>query len=55
MENLMVFENELFGKVRTITSNEGKPYFVAKDIAVVLGYKKARKSSVKTNGICGKK
>ena len=40
MENLMVFENEFFGKVRTITNNEGKPYFVAKDIAMVLGYKK---------------
>jgi prophage antirepressor-like protein len=40
MENLMVFENEIFGKVRTITNNENKVYFVAKDVAEVLGYKK---------------
>ena len=40
MESLMVFENEEFGKVRIVTDNEGKPYFVAKDVAVVLGYKK---------------
>ena len=40
MENLMVFENEFFGKVRTITNNEGKPYFVGKDVAEVFGYKK---------------
>lgn len=37
--NLMIFNNENFGEVRTLTINE-EPYFVAKDLAKILGYKK---------------
>ena len=32
-----IFENEEFGKVRTVEVN-GEPYFVARDIATILGY-----------------
>ena len=32
-----IFENEEFGKVRTVEVN-GEPYFVGKDIADTLGY-----------------
>jgi len=37
---LMVFENENFGKVRTLQHVEGEIYFVARDVSEVLGYKK---------------
>lgn len=37
MSNLMVFNNENFGQVRTLTI-ENKPYFVGKDVATILGY-----------------
>ena len=37
MSNLQIFENPEFGTVRTITV-EGKPYFVGKDVADILGY-----------------
>lgn len=36
--NLMVFENEEFGSIRTILIND-EPWFVGKDVADVLGYK----------------
>ena len=34
---IKIFENEEFGKVRTVDIN-GEPYFVARDIANKLGY-----------------
>lgn len=38
MNEIKIFENEQFGKVRTVTiSNE--PWFVGKDVADILGYK----------------
>lgn len=37
MNELQIFENEKFGKVRTL-SIESKPYFVGKDVATILGY-----------------
>lgn len=39
MNELKIFENDRFGKVRVINKN-GEPWFVAKDIAEVLGYTK---------------
>lgn len=39
MNNLMIFENSEFGKVRSVII-DGKPYFVGKDVAEVLGYAK---------------
>ena len=36
-----VFENPEFGTVRTATDDKGEPWFCAKDLCDVLGYKKA--------------
>ncbi len=33
-----IFKNEEFGEIRTVTI-DGEPWFVAKDIASILGYK----------------
>ena len=42
MENkLQIFSNEQFGSIRTIEI-DGKPYFVGKDVAEVLGYSNTR-------------
>lgn len=38
MNNLQIFKNQDFGEVRTVTIN-GEPYFVGKDVALILGYK----------------
>lgn len=37
MEEVKIFENEEFGSIRTVTI-DGKPYFVGKDVATILGY-----------------
>lgn len=39
MNELKIYENPEFGKVRTMEIN-GEPYFVAKDVAEILGYAK---------------
>ena len=41
--NLMIFDNEEFGLVRCIKIND-KPYAVANDVAVALGYARPRKA-----------
>lgn len=42
MENkIKIFENEEFGKIRTVIM-DGEPWFVGKDVAVILGYSKPR-------------
>lgn len=41
MNDIRIFENEEFGKVRTIFIN-GEPWLVGNDIAVCLGYAKPR-------------
>ena len=41
--NLMVFDSEEFGRVRTVVI-ENKEYFVAKDVALALGYKEPHKA-----------
>lgn len=43
MNELKVFENPEFGKVRTVEIN-GEPYFVGKDIAEILGYTNPQKA-----------
>ena len=43
MQELIVFNNDLFGDVRFIEV-EGKPYAVAKDIAKALGYSNPQKA-----------
>lgn len=40
MEHIIkIFENEEFGKVRTVIK-DGEPWLVGKDVAVILGYAK---------------
>ena len=39
MEELKIFENAEFGKVRVVEV-DGDPWFVARDIATALGYMK---------------
>ena len=41
MNRLKIFKNDSFGLVRTLEIN-GEPWFVGKDIAVVLGYSNTR-------------
>ena len=38
--NLMIFSKEEFGKIRTLIDNNDKIYFVARDVAEILGYEK---------------
>lgn len=37
MNDIQIFNNEQFGQVRVITK-DGEPWFVAKDVATILGY-----------------
>ncbi len=43
MNSLEVFKNEEFGEVRTITIDD-EPYFVGKDVALILGYTNPQKA-----------
>ena len=44
MENMIkIFESEEFGRVRTVIKN-GEPWFVGKDVAVILGYSDVNKA-----------
>ena len=43
MNELQIFNNPEFGEIRTIEI-EGKPYFVASDVAAALGYANTRKA-----------
>ena len=43
MNEIKIFENPTFGKVRTTELN-GEPYFVGKDVAEILGYKETAKA-----------
>lgn len=39
MNNLKIFENSIFGELRTITDEFGQPWFVGKDVAEALKYR----------------
>ena len=43
MNEVTIFENPEFGKVRTTLIN-GEPYFVGKDVTAILGYSNNRKA-----------
>ena len=43
MNNLTVFNNENFGEVRVVTI-ENEPWFVGKDVAIILGYSNPQKA-----------
>ena len=47
MNKLKIFENNEFGKVRTVLVND-EPFFVGKDVAEILGYQNGSKA-VKTH------
>lgn len=40
MNELQIFNNEEFGKIRTVTI-DNEPWFVGKDVATSLGYERA--------------
>ena len=40
---IQIFKNKQFGEVR-VTEIDGKPYFVGKDIATILGYADTKKA-----------
>lgn len=42
MNELKIFNNEEFGKIRTVTI-DNEPWFVGKDVATALGYERADK------------
>ena len=46
MNELQIFNNEEFGEIRTVTK-DGEPWFVAKDVAVALGYSNPRDAVLK--------
>lgn len=41
VNELQIFNNEEFGKIRTVTINN-EPWFVSKDVATALGYSNSR-------------
>ena len=43
MNELQIFENAEFGKIRTVTI-DGEPWLVGKDVADILGYSNTRKA-----------
>lgn len=45
MNELQIFNSEEFGEIRTVEIN-GKPYFVASDVANALGYSNPRKAII---------
>ena len=45
MNNLQIFENPEFGKVRSVNVN-GEPWLVGKDVAEALGYSNSRKALI---------
>ena len=38
MDDIQVFQNDQFGKIRAMRGKDGEPWFVAKDVATILGY-----------------
>lgn len=45
MNELQIFNSEEFGEIRTVEI-DGKPYFVANDVARALGYKLKEKGII---------
>ena len=41
MSNILKFKHEMFGEIRTMTDEQGEPWFLGKDVAKALGYKNA--------------
>lgn len=47
MNELKIFDNEEFGEIRTVVI-DGEPWFVGRDVAIALGYKKPE-GAIRTN------
>ena len=46
MNELQIFENAMFGKIRTVVINN-EPWFIGKDVATALGYTNPRDALAK--------
>jgi hypothetical protein len=44
MSNILKFKHEMFGEIRTMTDEQGEPWFLGKDVAESLGYKNVNKA-----------
>ena len=44
MTELLIFENQEFGAIRTMSDEQGEPLFCGKDVAVALGYSNPQKA-----------
>lgn len=45
MTNLISFDNNTFGAIRSLVDDNGNPWFVGKDVAAALGYKEPTKAA----------
>ena len=39
---IMIFESPEFGRIRTVNDEKGEPWFIGKDVAIILGYSNVR-------------
>ena len=44
MQEIQIFNHEVFGDIRTLTNENGETFFVGKDVATALGYSNTRKA-----------
>lgn len=42
MKDMLIFESQEFGAIRTMSDERGEPWFCAKDVCDALRYKAAR-------------
>ena len=42
MKDMLIFENQEFGAIRTMKDERGEPLFCGKDVATALGYSNGR-------------
>ena len=45
MTDIQIFENPKFGSIR-VMEIDGEPWFVGKDVAIILGYSNPRKAII---------
>ncbi len=44
MKNIEIFKHEQFGEIRTMTDEQGEPWFVGRDVAKAQGYNNTSKA-----------
>ncbi len=47
MKKIKLFKHEQFGDIRTLTDEQGEPWFVGKDVATALGYSNVSDALIK--------